>query len=311
MLERMSSDHRHPRPQRARPRRRRRPRRQRRRRGPHEPAFALAVLDRRLDLPGAARRRARGPLGRRPRRGGRGRRTPRRAAVRARRGHEPCRADPRRRHRGRLLPSRPHPRDRPRAPRREGRAGRGAGRRSTAPRRPTASSSGPTPRPSSRRRSAAWSATTRRARARSSTARPRTSCCACAACSPGERRVAFGPCAGDDLRSGVTAARAAGALARRPGGDAGALARPHRRRLPAHGPPRLGLQPARAARARAQPGPPVRRLRGHARCCSPSSRCGSTRGPSRGRWRRSPSPACAPRSRPTSPSCRRGRRRSS
>ncbi len=50
----------------------------------------------------------------------------------------------------------------------------------------------------------------------------------------------------------------------RPGGDAGALARPHRRRLPAHGPPRLGLQPARAARARAQPGPPVRRLRGHA-----------------------------------------------
>ncbi len=54
------------------------------------------------------------------------------------------------------------------------------------------------------------------------------------------------------------------AARRGPGGDAGALARPHRRRLPPHGPPRLGLQPARAARPRAQSGPPVRRLRRHA-----------------------------------------------
>ena len=128
-----------------------------------------------------------GSAGRPGRRGG-GLRRHRPAGRGARRRLQRGRAGDRPGHRRRLLQARPHPGDRRATAAGPGSSPASSRRRSTRPRRRTASSSVPTRPPSTRPRSPAWSATTRRARGRSSTARARTRCCASPACSPAARR---------------------------------------------------------------------------------------------------------------------------
>ena len=275
--------------------------------GLHDAADALALLDRRLGLPRGARRRAGRRRRRRPCRGRRGGGRARRPALSARRRDQPGRPGHRPGHHGRLLQARSHPRHRSRAARGDGGAGRDPGvaqprRGGVRPRvRARHLHRGPGDDRRDGRQQLVGLALDRLRRDGGQGAGHRRR--------PGRRgggQVRSLRGAGPGLRCRRLRRGAAGAGAR---GDPRPLARAHRHRVSAHLALHLGLQPARAAGAAAEPRSPAGRLGRHAGAVHPAR--GAARpaaGAAGGRRAHVRHAARAP-SRPTSPSSPADRRR--